>query len=104
MAYVIGPACIGTTDRSCVEACPVDCIEAAEGDVMLFIDPARCIDCAACVETCPVEAIQAAETIEAAQAADALPGDWAEFAAINRLYFEDRDAARALVGAWVGRQ
>jgi ferredoxin len=95
MAYVIGPTCIGTTDRSCVEVCPVDCIVAATGDLMLFIDPGRCIDCAACVEPCPVEAIYAE---------DDLPSEWKDFARINRMYFEDRDGARALVEAWASRQ
>lgn len=63
MAYVIGPACAGVKDASCVAVCPVDCIhptpeepgfEAAE---QLFIDPGSCIDCDACVMECPVEAI-----------------------------------------------
>ena len=26
MAYVIAEPCIGTKDRACVDACPVDCI------------------------------------------------------------------------------
>ena len=95
MAYVIGATCIGTTDRSCVDVCPVDCISADAGDRMLFIDPTRCIDCAACVEPCPVEAIHAEAE---------LPDDWKEFARINRLHFEDAAAARELVDAWVGRQ
>lgn len=95
MAYVIGAACIGTTDRSCVDVCPVDCISADDGDQMLFIDPVACIDCAACVEPCPVEAI----ALEAQ-----VPAEWREFVEINRLHFEDAVTARELVVAWVGRQ
>ena len=26
MTYVIGESCIGVKDRSCVDACPADCI------------------------------------------------------------------------------
>ena len=32
MTYVIGSACIGTTDRSCVDVCPVDCIHEVGAD------------------------------------------------------------------------
>ena len=45
MAYVIAEPCIGTKDRACVDACPVDCIhpkadEAGSDTVdQLFIDP-----------------------------------------------------------------
>lgn len=95
MAYVIGATCIDTTDRSCVDVCPVDCISADEGDRMLFIDPTRCIDCAACLEPCPVEAIHPEQD---------LPQEWKEFARINRLHFEDAEAARELVEGWESRQ
>jgi hypothetical protein len=47
------------------------------------------------VEPCPVEAIYAE---------DDLPSEWKDFARINRMYFEDRDGARALVEAWASRQ
>jgi NAD-dependent dihydropyrimidine dehydrogenase PreA subunit len=53
--YVIGAECIDTTDMSCVEECPVDCIY--EGDRKLYINPKECIDCGACEPVCPVEAI-----------------------------------------------
>jgi NAD-dependent dihydropyrimidine dehydrogenase PreA subunit len=55
MAYVIAEPCIGTKDRACVDACPVDCIhpkaDEAGSDTadQLFIDPVECIDCGACV-------------------------------------------------------
>lgn len=73
MAYVIGPACAGVKDASCVGVCPVDCIhptpeepgfEAAE---QLFIDPGSCIDCDACVMECPVEAISPEAAVPADQ-------------------------------------
>src|SRR5262245_21240233 len=55
MPYVIASPCIDTTDRSCVEECPVDCIY--EGERKLYINPTECIDCGACEPVCPVEAI-----------------------------------------------
>lgn len=95
MAYVIGAPCIGTTDRSCVDVCPVDCISADDGDQMLFIDPTVCIDCGACVEPCPVEAIKLEKDV---------PAEWSEFIGINRLHFEDPKVARELVESWLSRQ
>jgi NAD-dependent dihydropyrimidine dehydrogenase PreA subunit len=53
--YVIGAECIDTTDMSCVEECPVDCIYV--GERKLYINPKECIDCGACEPVCPVEAI-----------------------------------------------
>ena len=53
MAYVITQPCIGVKDASCVDVCPVDCIE--EGEDMFYIDPDVCIDCGACVAACPVD-------------------------------------------------
>mgnify|MGYP000344852487 CR=1 FL=1 len=55
MPYIIGAACIDTTDKSCIEECPVDCIY--EGERKLYINPKECIDCGACEPVCPVEAI-----------------------------------------------
>ena len=75
MTYVIGAACIGTTDRSCVDVCPVDCIH--EFDRILVIDPEECIDCGACEPECPVEAIFPE---------DALPEKWQPFVKINYAY------------------
>lgn len=57
MPYVITEACLGTKDKSCVEACPVDCIHGTDEDPQLFIDPEVCIDCGACEPVCPVNAI-----------------------------------------------
>ena len=74
-------------DQSCVDVCPVDCIHFEEGvDRMLFIDPEECIDCGACEPTCPVSAIFAE---------DDLPEEQELFLEINRLWYENREAARA---------
>ena len=55
MTYVIGNECIDTLDRSCVDACPVDCIY--EGNRKSYINPAECISCGACEVVCPTLAI-----------------------------------------------
>ena len=66
MAYVIAEPCVGTKDKACVPACPVDCIY--EGTKMLYIHPEECIDCGACVPACPVAAIyDSAESTPASQ-------------------------------------
>jgi NAD-dependent dihydropyrimidine dehydrogenase PreA subunit len=57
MAYVITEPCIGTKEASCVEVCPVDCIQSDDAAEQYFINPEECIDCGACVSTCPVQAI-----------------------------------------------
>ncbi len=85
MTYVITEACIGTTDRSCQDVCPVDCIH--ETEAMLVIDPEECIDCGACEPECPVEAIFPE---------DALPDKWEPFVKINYAY-GDADAINTLV-------
>jgi len=78
MSYIIGKACEGTCDTACVDVCPVDCIhgpididgmgkevegmtEAELEGMMLYINPAECIDCGACLPECPVEAIADSE-------------------------------------------
>lgn len=88
MTYVITEPCVDVKDKSCVEVCPVDCIIATDDDRMLYIDPDQCIDCGACVDPCPVDAIFAEEDV---------PQQWAEYTEINRLYFQDPDAARRRV-------
>ncbi len=55
MAFVITERCKDVLDRGCVSVCPVDCIY--EGDDVLYINPAECIDCTACMPVCPVDAI-----------------------------------------------
>jgi NAD-dependent dihydropyrimidine dehydrogenase PreA subunit len=78
MAYVIAAACIDTTDKSCVESCPVDCIY--EGDRKLYINPAECIDCGACEPVCPVEAITQDRRV---------PADQQDFIADNVRFFSE---------------
>ena len=69
MTYVVTDACIKCKYTDCVEVCPVDCF--FEGENMLVIDPAQCIDCGVCEIECPAEAIQP----------DTKPGmeQWVEF-------------------------
>lgn len=55
MTFVVTDECRRCRFTDCVVACPVDCFHGDEE--MLYIDPARCIDCGACVPECPVEAI-----------------------------------------------
>ncbi len=88
MTYVITEPCVDLKDKSCIEVCPVDCIIAADEDRMLFIDPDECIDCGACVDPCPVDAIYAEEDV---------PKEWTAYTELNKLYFQDKDAARAQV-------
>ena len=91
MTYTITTPCIETTDQSCVDVCPVDCIHFEEGkDRMLYIDPDECIDCGACEPACPVSAIFAEDDV---------PEDQEIFKEINTLWFSDKDAARAKVPA-----
>ena len=89
MTYVITSACIDVQDQSCVDVCPVDCIHFEEGaDKMLYIDPVECIDCAACEPACPVSAIFAE---------DGVPASEQVFTEINALWYQDREAARAMI-------
>lgn len=89
MTYTITSACIDVTDRSCVDVCPVDCIHFEEGvDRMLYIDPDECIDCGACEPACPVSAIFAEDDV---------PEGERVFTEINRLWYLDRAAARAMI-------
>ena len=91
MTYVITTPCIDVQDQACVEVCPVDCIHFDEGDDrMLFINPDECIDCGACEPACPVTAIFAEDDV---------PGDQAEFKAINVNWYSDKAGARARVAA-----
>lgn len=78
MPYVIAAACIDTTDMSCIEECPVDCIY--EGDRKLYIHPGECIDCGACEPVCPVEAISQDRRV---------PDGEAEFIADNARFFKE---------------
>lgn len=77
MPYVITDACIDIMDRSCVDQCPVDCIE--QGERMLYVNPDDCIDCGACEPVCPQEAIYLADT---------LPDTLKKFESINADFFK----------------
>src|SRR6266496_2414081 len=55
MAYVVTEACIKCKYTNCVDVCPVDCFY--EGETMLVINPAECIDCGVCQIECPIDAI-----------------------------------------------
>ncbi|KJV57080.1 4Fe-4S binding domain protein [Orientia chuto str. Dubai] len=56
MTYVVTDVCVKCKYTDCVEVCPVDCFH--EGEVMVVIDPEKCIDCGVCEIECPVEAIK----------------------------------------------
>lgn len=55
MTYVVTEKCIKCKYTDCIEVCPVDCFH--EGENMLVINPAECIDCGLCQPECPIEAI-----------------------------------------------
>lgn len=78
MTYVIALPCVDVSDKTCMEACPVDCIY--EGDRMLYIHPDECVDCGACEPVCPVEAIYQE---------DEVPERWDEFKKVNSNFFQD---------------
>ena len=86
MTYVITEPCIGVKDRACVDVCPVDCIY--EGEDQLYINADECIDCGACEPACPVSAIFAEDDV---------PEGERVFTEINRLWYLDRAAARAMI-------
>jgi formate hydrogenlyase subunit 6/NADH:ubiquinone oxidoreductase subunit I len=82
MAYVITSLCVGRCEIACARVCPVDAIHgplpiedlevlAPAERVRLFpalqmyIDPGRCICCAACVAECPANAIFDEEDVPA---------------------------------------
>ncbi len=87
MTYIIAEPCVGTKDKACVPACPVDCIY--EGEKMLYIHPEECIDCGACVDPCPVDAIFSEEE---------LPEKWAAYTEINAKFFPDKSEEKAWEG------
>ena len=90
MTYIITEPCVGVKDSTCVDVCPVDCIYGMdiEEDMMLYISPDECIDCAACEPVCPVTAIFPEEDV---------PEEWASYTRKNYAYFEggeEREVAR----------
>ena len=62
-SYVITDPCVGVKDGTCVEVCPVDCIETTPEEDQFYIDPALCIACEQCVLVCPVDAIYLAHEV-----------------------------------------
>jgi len=87
MAYIIAEPCIGVKDKSCVDACPVDCIY--EGEDQLYIHPDECIDCGACVDPCPVDAVFAEEDV---------PEKWKSYIEKNVKFFEGREGLKPAIG------
>jgi NAD-dependent dihydropyrimidine dehydrogenase PreA subunit len=92
MTYVIGSACIGVKDLTCLDVCPVDCIH--EVDEMLVIDPDECIECALCEPVCPVTAITPGEGVA--------PED-RDFIAINAAWADGPDEVNRLVSEYLAR-
>ena len=78
MSYVIGKECIDVQDKSCVDACPVDCIY--EGERKNYINPIECIDCGACELVCPEVAIFPARRARG-------NAEWEQFTADNAEFF-----------------
>lgn len=64
MTHVVLEGCIKCKYMDCVDVCPVDCFY--EGENMLVINPAECIDCGVCIPECPIDAI-IPDTIEGAE-------------------------------------
>lgn len=80
MPYVITEACVDIMDRSCLEQCPVDCIE--PGTRMLYINPDFCIDCGACEPVCPQGAIHLDANV---------PAELSAYTEINSEAFESEE-------------
>ncbi len=62
MTYIIAEPCVDTKDASCVEVCPVDCIDLMVNEVnpaekYVLIDKETCIGCVLCARYCPWDAI-----------------------------------------------
>jgi len=82
MAYVVTDAC--TKDFVCVDECSTAAIAPMAGDAaagtvsQVFINPDECIDCGNCASVCAQNAIYAL---------DELPADKAQFAEMNKAYF-----------------
>ena len=73
MAHVVAEPCFGCKYTDCVIVCPVECFY--EGEQMVYIDPAECIDCEACVPECPVEAIFQEDNV---------PEAWKDYTDLNK--------------------
>ncbi len=84
MTYVITEPCIDTKDASCVDVCPVDCINTTSDDPQYFINPETCIDCAACETVCPVNAIF--DEVD-------VPDKWKQYTQINEDWFKTHEVS-----------
>ena len=82
MAFVITDACV--KDYVCVAECATSAIAPTADDPrsgavsQVFINPDECIDCGNCASVCESNAVFAESD---------LPADKAEFAEMNRAYF-----------------
>jgi Fe-S-cluster-containing hydrogenase component 2 len=88
MAYVVTETCIGVKGEACMEVCPEFCIISEPGDLMSFIDPARCTDCGACAEACVINAIYPDKKVPLASK---------EFIHINEMWFRRKTSVRKRV-------
>lgn len=70
----------------------MDCIYVEDDDRMCYVEPDECIDCAVCEAACPVGAIFKDTDV---------PKEAEPFTEINALWFNDKDAARAKVEAYM---
>src|ERR1700730_460247 len=86
--FIIAEPCIAVKDAACVEVCPVDCIY--EGADKYYISPDECIECGACEPECPVDDIFDA---------DSVPPAWANYIAIDKDFFTDKEATEKKVAA-----
>lgn len=72
MAHIVAAPCNDCKYTDCCVVCPVECFY--QDEMMLYIDPADCIDCEACVPECPVEAIYSEPNT---------PSQWASYIQLN---------------------
>jgi ferredoxin len=86
--YVITEPCVGLKDATCVEVCPVDCIESSPQEPQFYINPELCIACEQCVLVCPVDAISLENEV---------PEKWSAYIEKNAAFFREATAAVALV-------
>ena len=71
-----------------MEVCPEYCIVSEPGELMSFIDPARCTDCGACAEACVINAIYPDKKVPQAST---------EFIHINEMWFHRKSGVRQRV-------
>jgi len=86
--YVIVEPCVDVKDGTCVEVCPVDCIETTSEDNQFFIDPDLCIACEQCVLVCPVDAILLEHEV---------PEQWTSYIEKNAAFFRSDEKEKPTV-------